>query len=74
MAAGYTGAVSSSIGFGIFQHATREACETCPEEKPKDLCGKYHGPDGAQCECAGYLACDWCVYNGWAGQEIGVSP
>jgi hypothetical protein len=70
-AAWYAGWVFSPVGLGIFISATHEACETCPEDKPKDLCGKYHGSDGARCECAGYLACDWCECKGWAGQQIG---
>ena len=45
----YTAWVSSPEEFESFQEATNEACETCPVEKPKDLCGKYHGDDGAQC-------------------------
>jgi hypothetical protein len=63
--------VSSLAGFEVFTEATIEACETCPGESPKDLCGKYHGSDGAPCQCSGYQACDYCVCNGWGKDQIG---
>jgi hypothetical protein len=60
----YEGQVSGALGFSVFRSATNEACETCPQETPKDFCGRSHGPDGAPCRCAGYAACDWCEC-GW---------